>query len=99
MVNELVHQVKHQKAEPKKIGCPKCNKGHMIRGRAAWGCSDWESGCKFTLPFKFKEITFSDKDMKSLIEEGESYYRFKRILKKKEELVKVTLNEKLKLGW
>ena len=48
---------------------------------------------------KFKEITFSDKDMKSLIEEGESYYRFKRILNKKEELVKVTLNKKLKLGW
>ena len=99
MVNELVHQVKHQKAEPKKIGCPKCSKGHMIRGRSAWGCSEWESGCKFTLPFKFKEITFSDKDMKSLIEEGESYYRFKLILNKKEELVKVTLNKKLKLGW
>jgi len=99
MVNELVHQVKHQKAEPKKIGCPKCSKGHMIRGRSAWGCSDWESGCKFTLPFKFKEITFSDKDMKSLIEEGESHYRFKRIVKKKEELSKVTLNKKLKLEW
>lgn len=99
MVNELVHQVKHQTAKPKKIGCPKCKKGHIIRGKSAWGCSDWESGCKFTLPFKFEEITFSDKDMKSLIEEGESHYRFKRTVKGKEELAKVTLNKKLKLSW
>jgi len=99
MVNELVHQVKHQKAVPKKIGCPKCSKGHIIRGRSAWGCSEWESGCKFTLPFKFEEVTFSDKDMKSLIEEGESHYRFKRKVKGKEELSKVTLSKKFKLGW
>ena len=99
MVNELVHQVKHQKAEPKKVGCPKCKKGHMIRGKSAWGCSDWEGGCKFTLAFKFEEITFSDKDMKSLIEDGESHYRFKRTVKGKEELAKVTLGKKLKLGW
>ena len=31
--------------------CPICGKGSIIKGRTAYGCSDWKAGCKFRLPF------------------------------------------------
>lgn len=33
------------------IKCPLCKKGHLLRGRTAYGCSEFRSGCKFLLPF------------------------------------------------
>lgn len=33
------------------IACPLCGKGHLLRGRAAYGCSEYASGCSFRLPF------------------------------------------------
>ncbi len=34
--------------------CPACGKGHIIKGNAAYGCSEWKSGCIFRLPFAVK---------------------------------------------
>ncbi len=31
--------------------CPVCGKGHMVKGRGAFGCSDWAQGCHTALPF------------------------------------------------
>ena len=31
--------------------CPLCGKGTIIKGRAAYGCSNWKNGCKFVIPF------------------------------------------------
>jgi len=31
--------------------CPVCGKGHIIKGKTAYGCSEWKSGCTFRLPF------------------------------------------------
>ena len=31
--------------------CPLCGKGHIIKGKTAFGCSEWKSGCTFRLPF------------------------------------------------
>ncbi len=33
------------------IVCPICGKGHVVRGRTAYGCSAYASGCTFRLPF------------------------------------------------
>ena len=32
--------------------CPACGKGHIIKGKNAYGCSNWKEGCKFVLPFE-----------------------------------------------
>lgn len=32
--------------------CPVCHKGHIIKGKAAYGCSRWREGCTYRLPFK-----------------------------------------------
>ena len=31
--------------------CPICGKGHIIKGKTAYGCSEWKSGCTFRKPF------------------------------------------------
>ncbi len=32
--------------------CPLCGKGTIIKGKTAYGCSNWRNGCTFRLPFK-----------------------------------------------
>lgn len=31
--------------------CPLCGKGHVIKGKTAYGCSEWKNGCSFRKPF------------------------------------------------
>lgn len=31
--------------------CPLCGKGKIIKGKTAYGCSDWKSGCTYRKPF------------------------------------------------
>lgn len=31
--------------------CPVCGLGHIIKGKAAYGCSRWKEGCSFRKPF------------------------------------------------
>ena len=31
--------------------CPKCKKGQLIKGKSAYGCSRWKSGCDFRFSF------------------------------------------------
>lgn len=33
------------------IVCPACGKGHIIKGRTAYGCSEFRNGCDMRLPF------------------------------------------------
>nr|WP_321226015.1 DNA topoisomerase 3 [uncultured Psychroserpens sp.] len=58
------------------INCPKCNKGHIIKGKTAYGCSDYKSGCDFKMSFdairekaKDRKLT---KDLVYAILKGES---------------------------
>lgn len=43
-----------RKPAPKSLDevvCPLCGKGHLIKGRTAYGCSCYKTGCTFLLPF------------------------------------------------
>ena len=31
--------------------CPLCGKGHIVKGRTAYGCSEWKNGCGWRRPF------------------------------------------------
>lgn len=55
----LPKQEKPKRSSKKKTGsvkendpCPICGKGHIIKGKNAYGCSEWKSGCQFRQPFK-----------------------------------------------
>ncbi len=75
MVVHLCHEVKHQIVAPPPVLCPKCGKGEMVRGKKAWGCSRYGNGCKFTIPFRFKDVHLSDADMKELVATNKSRYK------------------------
>ena len=32
--------------------CPVCKKGKIIKGKKAYGCSRWDKGCRFVIPFE-----------------------------------------------
>lgn len=51
---ELKYEAKFDKEEPKSDmpACPKCGVGHLIKGKTAYGCSRWKSGCDFRFPFE-----------------------------------------------
>lgn len=50
--------------------CPKCNKGKLLRGRLAFGCSNYKTGCNFTLPFSFLGKKISENQFLRLLEKG-----------------------------
>lgn len=45
-----------RKSAPAKelLTCPKCNNGNILKGKTAYGCSNWQSGC--TYRFSFAEV-------------------------------------------
>ncbi len=38
--------------EISQIKCPKCRKGHLLKGKTAYGCSNYASGCDLRLMFQ-----------------------------------------------
>lgn len=55
------------KPEKEKLICPICKKGSIIKGKTAYGCSEWKAGCKFRLPFDDLEGDDSDDTLKSVL--------------------------------
>jgi len=54
--DEQFKLVLHQTATTKKVTkdtlvCPKCNKGTIIKGKTAYGCSNFKAGCGFKVDF------------------------------------------------
>ncbi|MDR2947573.1 MAG: DNA topoisomerase 3 [Prevotella sp.] len=49
--------------------CPLCKKGYVLRGKTAYGCSEWKSGCPFRLPFDDLEENLSDEKLRVFLNE------------------------------
>ncbi|MCC8145630.1 MAG: DNA topoisomerase 3 [Bacteroidales bacterium] len=45
---------KKEKSEIPSV-CPLCKKGTILKGKTAYGCSEWKSGCNFRISFEEKE--------------------------------------------
>ncbi|MDO9275446.1 MAG: DNA topoisomerase 3 [Lutibacter sp.] len=64
-----IHYAQTAKPSPKKnivipLGiaeekCPKCKKGTILKGKNAYGCSEYANGCDFRLPFSFLDKKIS----------------------------------------
>jgi DNA topoisomerase-3 len=39
------------KQRPDEISCPKCKKGSILKGKTAYGCSNYKNGCDFLFTF------------------------------------------------
>ncbi len=59
-----------KKSSPTQCTCPKCKNGTLLKGKSAYGCSQWKSGCNFKLPFSFMSKKISDKQVIRLLDKG-----------------------------
>ncbi len=57
-------QKKTSTTVPDKLTCPRCKKGKILKGKTAYGCSNWKNGCDYKVDFSVvrkklegKEIT------------------------------------------
>lgn len=57
-------------APPKKLVCPVCKEGTVIKGNTAYGCSNWKNGCKFRLPMDFRGHVLTEKMIRQLLLKG-----------------------------
>lgn len=47
--------------------CPICKKGAILKGRTAYGCSEYKTGCPFRLPFETYGSNLSDAELAEII--------------------------------
>ncbi|AUC81486.1 type IA DNA topoisomerase [Lacinutrix sp. Bg11-31] len=50
--------------------CPKCKNGTVLKGKSAYGCSEFKKTCDFVIPFKFEGKTISEKQYVRLFQKG-----------------------------
>jgi DNA topoisomerase-3 len=52
--------------------CPKCKTGTIMDGKTAYGCSDWQAGCDFKLPFILYGKKLTQTQVKQLFTKGKT---------------------------
>lgn len=87
MVSDLVVQVKNEsgkriavetaESKEKKKGavqviCPKCKIGALLKGKTAFGCSNFKSGCDFKIPFELMGKKLTDAQITTLADKGKT---------------------------
>jgi len=58
---------KPKEVKPKTLICPQCNKGQVLKGKTAYGCSEWKSGCSFKILFSNMDQEFNSKTINELV--------------------------------
>jgi DNA topoisomerase-3 len=58
--------------EKQELRCPRCKKGLIIKGKLAWGCAEFLSGCHVRVPFEFMGKALSVSNMEQLILKGKT---------------------------
>lgn len=56
--------------KPAETKCPKCQQGKPLKGKSNYGCSRWNEGCDFRLPFSFMGKEIPEKQLLRLLEQG-----------------------------
>ena len=63
-----------KKSEPKTakqppVGvCPLCGMGEIVKGRTAYGCSAWQQGCSFRLPFDTYGSELTPEELQQIVD-------------------------------
>lgn len=65
-----VHKTISSTTEVVGYTCLKCNKGHFLKGKTGYGCSEYKNGCKVLLPFTFEGKKISSKQYLRLLQKG-----------------------------
>jgi DNA topoisomerase-3 len=64
---EFIQETEEKASTPKpnnnELLCPKCKTGKMLKGNSAWGCSQFQNGCRFIIPFSELNGKFNNPDL------------------------------------
>ncbi len=52
--------------------CPRCKKAEMVKGKTAWGCANYNKGCKTIVPFSLMNKKLSFTQIKAIITKGKT---------------------------
>lgn len=55
------------KEDNKPLICPLCKKGTILKGKTAYGCSEWKSGCVFRITFEEMGEDSSEKALENIL--------------------------------
>mgnify|MGYP000147352137 CR=1 FL=1 len=79
--------------------CPKCNNGQLLKGSSAFGCSEYNKTCDFTMPFEFLGKKISENQLIRLLDKKSTtnLKGFKTEAGKVEGLVRFDTDFKFKL--
>lgn len=61
-----------KEAELAIIKCPKCKNGTILKGKTAYGCSEYKNGCTFKVLFEQYGKTLTEKQIFTLIQKGKT---------------------------
>lgn len=59
---------KKTKSSKVELICPLCKKGKILKGKTAYGCSEWKSGCAFRLTFDEVGDGLSDEELQVILD-------------------------------
>ncbi|MGG1338456.1 DNA topoisomerase 3 [Bacillus subtilis] len=65
-------RIKNAVEESYIASCPACKKGHLKFNRNFYSCTEYSSGCKYTLPGKILNKTLTENHIKQLISKGKT---------------------------
>lgn len=65
-------KTKEKTDSEKPTTCPKCKKGQILKGKSAYGCSEFKSGCDFKIEFTLFGKKLNEKQIFALIDKGKS---------------------------
>ncbi len=93
---------KTKKTKSKQVAgktCPKCKKGHILKGSSAFGCSEYKNNCDLKIPFEVYGKKVSENQIIRLIDKGctTNLKGFKTDAGKVEGLIRFDQNFSLKL--
>jgi DNA topoisomerase III len=59
-------------AEPEKLICPSCKIGEIVKGKTAWGCTNFRGGCKLRIPFELQGKKLNENQVAQLVLKGQT---------------------------
>ena len=68
--NPAKKEIKNQRLESEinEIICPICKQGKILKGKSAYGCSNWKNGCTFRINFSDCPPDISTEELQKVVE-------------------------------
>jgi len=83
------------KKKAAQLSCPKCKQGSILKGKKAFGCSEYKNGCHMLLPFLQFGKVISDNQLSQLINKKKTNYSKGFVLDEKKVEARLVLTNDL----